>query len=117
MKPTLFILIFSILFFSCTDSKENLTIQVKKSIEKELTKRNLELFGFETEIIDLTLVKKHDNEYEGILKTHEIRKPDSKNFNSSDSTDNSFSFEYVVSVISDNESFKYEIGEKRLVQW
>jgi hypothetical protein len=115
MKSTLFKLLVFLFLFSCSDSKEDLTKQVRTSIEKELTKKNIELYGLETKIIDLVLVKKGEYEYQGVLTTHEIRKLDSKYYNSNDTTDNSFNCEYDVSVISDKGTFQYEIGGKRLL--
>ena len=115
MKSTLIKLLFFLFLFSCSDSKEDLTKQVRTSIEKELTKKNIELYGLETKIIDLVLVKKGEYEYQGVLTTHEIRKPGSKYYNSNDSTYNSFNCEYDVSVISDKETFQFEIGGKKLL--
>ena len=100
MKSTLIKLSLFLFLFSCSDSKEDLTQQVRTSIEKELTKKNIELYGLETKIIDLVLVKKGEYEYQGVLTTHETRTPDSKFYNSNDTTDNSFNCEYDVSVIS-----------------
>jgi hypothetical protein len=88
MKSTLIKLSLFLFLFSCSDSKEDLTQQVRTSIEKELTKKNIELYGLETKIIDLVLVKKGEYEYQGVLTTHETRTPDSKFYNSNDTTDN-----------------------------
>jgi hypothetical protein len=116
MKSPLFKLMFFVFLFSCNDPKEDLTKQVRISIQKELIKKNIDLYGLETQIINLVLVKKGEYEYKGVLTTHEIRKPGSQYFNSSDSTDNNFKCEYDLSVISDKETFQYEIGGKRVLK-
>lgn len=97
---------------SC-DNTEDLNNQVKDSISKELSEKNLEMYGLETNIISLDLVGKGNNEFVGILRTNEIRKKGSKYYNIGDSTDNNFEFEYDVYVISDGSKFQYELQGKR----
>ena len=98
------------------DNTEDLTNQVRDSISKELSEKNLEMYGLETNIISLDLVGKGNNEFVGILRTNEIRKKGSKYYNSGDSTDNNFEFEYDVYVISDGKKYSYEIKDKRVVK-
>jgi hypothetical protein len=101
-------------FISC-ENTDDLTTQVQQSISKELPQNNLRQLGLETEIIKLELVKREGNEFEGILTTNEVRKKGSKYYNSSDTSDNNFLFEYDVYVISDGKNFEYKIGNKRVV--
>lgn len=96
-------------------NKNDLTTNVKDLISKELPQNNFRQLGLETEIIKLELVKKEGNEFEGILTTNEVRKKGSKYYNSSDTSDNNFQFEYDVYVISDGKNFEYKIGNKRVV--
>jgi len=81
--------------FSCLgcNDTEDLTNQVRDSISKELSEKNLEKFGLETRIISLDLVEKGNNEYVGILRTNEFRRKGSKYYNSKDTNDNNFYFE------------------------
>jgi hypothetical protein len=114
MKKNFLITLLVIFSFTSCENTEDLTIQVKDSISKELPKKNLNLLGLETEIINLDLVKKGDNEYVGVLTTNEFRKKGSKYYNLEDTTDNNFHFEYDVYVISDGKKFQYEIKDKRI---
>lgn len=98
---------------SCSNNKYDLTEQVRKSVTLELNKKNLQLYGLETEVIKLDLVKKGGNEYIGILTTHEIRKKGSIYYNSKDTSDNDFNFKYDVYVVSNGDKFQYEISGKR----
>jgi len=112
MKPYV-IPLFILLYCLGCDNTEDLTNQVRDSISKELSEKNLEMYGLETNIISLDLVGKGGNEFVGILRTNEIRKKGSKYYISGDSTDNNFEFEYDVHVISDGGKFQYELQGKR----
>ena len=56
MKKNFLITLLVIFSFTSCENTEDLTIQVKDSISKELPKKNLNLLGLETEIINLDLV-------------------------------------------------------------
>jgi hypothetical protein len=113
MKIIYLILLLGLIIPSCSNSKDDLLEQVRKSVSVELNKKNLQVYGLETEVTKLDLVKKGGNEYIGILTTHEIRKKGSIYYNSKDTSDNDFNFEYDVYVVSDGDKFQYEIGGKR----
>jgi len=114
IKPKLYSF-FIFFLFTCLgcNNTEDLTNQVRDSISKELSEKNLEMYGLETNIISLDLVGKGNNEYVGILRTNEFRRKGSKYYNSKDTNDNNFYFEYSVSVISDGKKFMYQIENKR----
>ncbi|MDR1143254.1 MAG: hypothetical protein LBK77_03420 [Spirochaetaceae bacterium] len=59
-----FAVILGLLIMGCGISKEDLTEQVKLSIEETLTERGLEGFT----VKDLTLIEKGKNEYRGLLE-------------------------------------------------
>ena len=82
----------------------------------ELKEKGPDLSMVGKTIVNLVLTKKSDYDYQGILSTKEIRKPDSKYFNTSDSTDNIFKCEYDISVITDQDTFQYTLGNKRLLK-
>lgn len=107
--------IFISLFFclGCSDSKD-LTSQVKDSVSVELSSKNLNEYGLETEILSLDLVEKEKNQFVGVLTTKEVRKRGSLYYNSKDTNDNNFQFEYDISVFSDGKKFMYELKDKRL---
>jgi len=106
---------FIFFLFTCLgcNNTEDLTTQVRDTISKELSNDNLKNFGLETNIISLDLVEKGNNEYVGILRTNEFRRKGSKYYNSKDTNDNNFYFEYDVFVISDGKKFMCKIENKR----
>jgi hypothetical protein len=75
MKYTYLRFLLLLILTSCGTSKNELTEQIKNSLENELPKKNLDLYGLETQIVNLVLTKKSDYDYQGILSTKEIRKP------------------------------------------
>ena len=101
------LILFIIVFFLSCDNKKELTEQVKESISKDLSVKNLKILDLYTEIISLDLVGKGNNEFIGILTTKETRKKDSKLYNKKDTMFNSILFEYEIHVISDGDKFMY----------
>lgn len=87
MKFLLTSLLFSILF-SCGTNTNDLATEVQLSMEETFANENLEI-----EITSLQLVHKQGNEYSGILETMEDGEK----------------FTYSVEVISDGDTFKWEI--------
>ncbi|MDR2758402.1 MAG: hypothetical protein LBB78_03385 [Spirochaetaceae bacterium] len=77
-------------FTGCGMSKKDLTEQVKASIEEQWEDQGLDI-----EIEDLTLIKKSDEEYRGILEVK--------------SDDESISLTVLVTV--DGDSFMWEIED------
>ncbi len=108
------ILIFCALILSCGISKEDLTTQVTRSIEEELFQKNKVLYGLDTKILDLVLVKKTKYEYIGLLTTHEKRSDSTKRSKSGQFDD--IICEYDISVVADTDNFKYQLSGKRLKQ-
>lgn len=101
MKKILIPLLSFSLLLSCGVSKEELTEQVKKSIQEEVSKNEV----FNIEVVDLTLIKKSDVEYTGILKTRESLKDSFKNESPIQSMERS----YNIEVTTDGDNFKWEI--------
>ena len=95
-NPILMLLALTFFLISCGSSwdKEELTKEVKKDIFKELDKKAKEQ-GISFELIDLVLVEKEKNKYEGILTTLEDGKK----------------FSYEVDVTTDGESFIWKIPD------
>ena len=98
MKKVYLFFAFSFLLFSCGISTEELTKEVRQSMEAEYLKNETSL----TRIKDLTLVKKNETEYSGILETEESPKSDLSMTNN---------FKYTIDVVYDGTTFKWETKE------
>lgn len=95
MKIISVILSISILFFSCGLSTEELTKEVRKSMELEYSKNE----NYDINIVSLVLIKESDSEYTGVLETEESLKT---------APDNYVSGKYNVEVVTDGKNFTWK---------
>jgi hypothetical protein len=96
MKKVFLFFTFSFLLFACGYSKEELTKEVRKSMEAEFFKDQNNIVRIKSFI----LVKKNETEYLGLLETEETLKS-----NLSLKED----FKYNVQVFYDGKSFRWEV--------
>jgi hypothetical protein len=95
MKRLLLSVTLSILLFSCGKSTEDLTKEVKQSMAAEFEKNE----DYNVKIKDLSLIKKTNTEYSGILDTEESLKSDPST---------KAEHRYSVEVVTDGKTFQWQ---------
>ena len=96
MKQFFLVFALSVFLISCGISKEQLTKDVQKSMEKEWEKNPNVL----VKVRAFSLIKKSENEYSGLLETDESYK---------ETPTIKVEGKYNVEVITDGKEFKWEI--------
>lgn len=98
MKKVVLFLSLIICLYSCGKSTEQLTKEVRQSMEAEYLKNE----DYTIKIKEFTLIKKNKTEYSGLLETEESLKSDPSE---------TVSHKYNVEVLYDGNTFKWEVKE------